>query len=335
MYRSRLIQASKLVVIALLALVTLPGLSGTAQQNQVTGVEVLITQPLSGFVTSNAQEEIAGKATVTTSGISLFMVIISVNGVATKVNFSSDGRFQTWVDLVPGANTITAIAVASNKAVASRRISVIYNPQLQVIFFDNFDEVPNAEWSSAVGSWVTINGQYTVGRDIRSQVVFGSLIDLNTPLNAYAIDVDVNLGDTNCSGTGVDRTAAYLVVRAQDLNNGVILGFGGEDKQIKKVWWAVRQKGDWGQALAVASVTTKVGEAVHVRVEVEGKIYRAYINGKGVGEISDPTFEHATNVGLGGYYDCTPQARTAFDNFSVTSTAEGTSLGLSADTRGS
>ena len=211
----------------------------------------------------------------------------------------------------------------------------MYNPQPQVLFFDNFDEVPRSEWSSAVGSWVTINGQYTVGRDIRSLAVFASLIDLNTSLHAYAIDVDVNFGDSSCSAGGHVHTLAYLFVRAQDVNNGVILGFGGEDKQIKKVWWVVRQKGDWGQALGVASVTTKAGEAVHVRVEVEGKIYRAYINGKAVGEISDPTFEHATNVGLGEYYDCTPQTRTAFDNFTVTSTAKGTSLGLSAETPGS
>lgn len=86
------------------------------------------------------------------------------------------------------------------------------------------------------------NTQYTVGQDIRSQVVFGSLIDLNTSLNAYSIDVDVNFGDSS-SLEGI-HVAAYLFARAQDLNDGVVLAFGAEDKQIGKIWWTVVQNAD-------------------------------------------------------------------------------------------
>jgi len=303
------------LVVLLIGLVFL-GAGGVAQE---TGVKVSITAPVDRFVTAETKVQVEGMASTTAPGDSIFVVLVVVNGVAQKAELGNDGKFKSTVNLVPGENLISAIAVTKNREVASAKVSVTMNPQPRVVFFDNFNESPRPEWSSTVGNWVTINGQYTVGEDVTCCKTFGSLVDIKESLQAFAIDVDLRFGRT-ASGTypGVE---AYIYVRVQDINNGIVLSLMGKSHQIEVAQWRVRRDGRWTEPIGETRVTTKVGEVVHVRIEVNGIVYRAYVNEKEVAKISFPGFSNATYVGLGLWYQAWyPGERTTFDNFKVEST---------------
>jgi hypothetical protein len=161
------------LVVLLIGLVFL-GAGGVAQE---TGVKVSITAPVDRFVTAETKVQVEGMASTTAPGDSIFVVLVVVNGVAQKAELGNDGKFKSTVNLVPGENIISAIAVTKNREVASAKVSVTMNPQPRVVFFDDFDRTPRPEWKPITGSWVSIDGQYTVGRDIHSGG-FISLVDL-------------------------------------------------------------------------------------------------------------------------------------------------------------
>ena len=303
------------LVVLLIGLVFL----GAGSVAQETGVKVSITAPVDRSVTAETKVQVEGMASTTAPGDSIFIVLVVVNGVAQKAELGNDGKFKSTVNLMPGENVISAIAVTKNREVASAKVSVTMNPQPRVVFFDNFNDSPRPEWSSTAGNWVTINGQYTVGEDVTCCKTFGSLVDIKKPLQAFAIDVDLRFGRT-ASGTypGVE---AYIYVRAQDINNGIVLSLMGKSYQIEVAQWRVRRDGRWTEPIGETRVTTKAGEVVHVRIEVNGIVYRAYVNEKEVAQISFPGFPNATNAGLGLWYQAWyPGERTTFDNFKVEST---------------
>lgn len=195
----------------------------------------------------------------------------------------------------------------------------------KVVFFDNFDTTPKPEWEPAVGTWSTISGQYTISKDIGSSKVFGSLVDFQSPLTQYVIEVDVNFGATGSTGIygGQGQAEAYIFARAQDIDNGIVLALIGRAAAIEAVQWRVRQQGEWAKESQKVSTQVKSGEIAHVRVEIQGATYRAILNRQEITSFSNSSFTNATKIGVGLWYQSwnfIEGKRTTFDNFKLEST---------------
>lgn len=201
----------------------------------------------------------------------------------------------------------------------------------KTVFFDNFDTTPKPEWEPAVGTWSAISGQYTIGKDIGSGKVFGALVDSQSSLTQYVIEVDVNFGATGSTGIygGQGQTEAYIFVRAQDIDNGIVLALIGRAATIEAVQWRVRQQGEWAKESQKVSAQVKPGEVAHVRVEIQGTTYRAILNEQEITSLSNSSFTNATKIGVGFWYQSwnfIEGKRTTFDNFKLESTEAKTSV---------
>lgn len=201
----------------------------------------------------------------------------------------------------------------------------------KTVFFDNFDTTPKPEWEPAVGTWATISGQYTISKDVGSGTVFGSLVDFQSPLTQYAIEVDVNFGSTGSTGIygGQGQVEAYIFARAQDVDNGIVLALIGRAAAVEAIQWRVRQQGEWAGESQKVSVQVKSGEVAHVRVEIQGTTYRAILNGQEITSFSNSSLTNATKIGVGLWYQSwnfIEGKRTTFDNFKLESTEAKTSV---------
>lgn len=200
-----------------------------------------------------------------------------------------------------------------------------------VVFFDNFDTAPNSAWEPVIGNWSVTKGQYTVNKDVEGGKFFGAFVNLQSPLPRYTIETDINFGATGRSGIygGQGQVEAYIFVKAQDIDNGIVLTLAGRAAEIEAARWRVRQKGDWVSETQSVNVKIKAGEIAHVRVEIQGSAYRAYLNGGEVTSFSDSSFANATKIGVGLWYQSwnfVEGKSTTFDNFKVESTEAKTSM---------
>lgn len=280
---------------------------GAGSVAQETSVKISITAPVDRSVTTETKVQVEGIASTTAPGDSVFIVLVVVNGVAQKADLSSDGKFKSIVNLVPGENLISAIAVTKNREVASAKVSVTMNPTPQVIFFDDFEKTPRPEWKPE-GPWGVINGWYSIVHDQGGR--FYSLVDLKTSTTTRVVDVDAYI---SCGGYAY----AYIFIKAENSQNAVTLRLDYNNT----AQWTIRQGGEDKQVTSTPMKLPK-GQPVHVRIEVknmgEWDLYRGSVNDTKLPEISlQRVFPQATKVGVG--FNCWG-GRVFFDNFKVEST---------------
>jgi len=188
------------------------------------------------------------------------------------------------------------------------------------LFSDDFPIQPDERWDITNGKWTVINGQFTALARSPDKW-YQATVDSGN-LQNYTIEVDVYLGtccDTRYSDSGRNRTQCYarLVLR-ESLS-------GNEQHTVYFQLRGVNHKlNETKLSTSSYSVDVRAVEAdspIHVKVEVRGALYTAYVNGERVSEFFDPMYEEdvTAEVGLGIYYEgnSEPSDRTTFDNFRI------------------
>lgn len=180
----------------------------------------------------------------------------------------------------------------------------------QTIFTDNFDSGPASQWSNLRGGWGATGGAYYATSPNNIPPTFTGLPFV---LQNFAIDVDINqVADgglwLRCDASGT---------------NGVLLVTGGHG------WGSGARGGDAGRSLYWHVITGQnynnppiLNEAfnvfqnpgvdnVHLRVEVVGNLYSAFLNHSTIATTSLLETNDTYNSGEVGLYDFSSQT---FDN---------------------
>ncbi|HLH54251.1 MAG TPA: hypothetical protein VKY92_11615 [Verrucomicrobiae bacterium] len=181
----------------------------------------------------------------------------------------------------------------------------------QVIFSDNFQGGPSSSWSNLRGAWTASNGVYFATQPNNNPATFSSLPFV---LQNFTVDVDV------------DQVADGGIWLRSDASgtNGVLLVTGGNG------WGSGNRGGNAGTSMywhvitdanynnppklnEVFNVITNPGvENIHLRVQVIGNQYSAFINGStnAITSLVDSSSTYAS--GRVGLYDFSQQT---FGNF--------------------
>ena len=190
-------------------------------------------------------------------------------------------------------------------------IMLVTTVRAQTIFTDNFNAGASPEWSNSRGAWMAAGGVYyaTVPNNIPP-----TFTGLPFVLQNFAIDVDINqVADggiwLRCDATGTN--GVLLVTGGHGWGSG---GRGGNAGQ--SLYWHVLTPANWSnpQILNEAfNVFTNPGvENVHLRVEVDGNHYSAFLNGSSNATTTLIETNNTYSTGHVGLYDFSSQT---FDNF--------------------
>ena len=135
-----------------------------------------------------------------------------------------------------------------------------------VLFEENFDDGYAPGFGNEVGDWeIHLLYPYT-GKYTATTGTFRFSMAGDTNWQDYVIDADF----FNAQDGG-------LLVRAQDQDNCIALIVRPASNEIG---WNVRKGGSWGATgLEIATLGHEPGEELHVKVEVAGSEFKAYING--------------------------------------------------------
>jgi hypothetical protein len=150
------------------------------------------------------------------------------------------------------------------------------------------------------GDWRVTNGAITtITRNQWSYIFVG-----DSSWQNYSIDVDFS-GDL--------MYPIAIVARAQDMNNLVQFQL-----ELDNSYWIVRQKGERLELVKGDGTYwhTPSNRRGHIRVEVRGNFFTAYLDNELWLSITDSTFQYG-KVGLGTYCDNEYYNCTTFDNLAV------------------
>jgi hypothetical protein len=181
----------------------------------------------------------------------------------------------------------------------------------QIIFTDNFNSGASPLWGNQSGNWVTDAGAYNASNPFSV-----NYSGLPFSLTDFAVEVDIH----NVADGGI-----WL---RSDLTgqNGVLLvtggrgwGYGDYNPQAGRgLYWHTIQGGSVSSVLnPVINLFTPEVSSIHLRVEVIGNTYSAYLDGSPtpITSITSSLF----SSGRVGLYDFLVQT---FDNFSLAAVPE-------------
>jgi hypothetical protein len=172
------------------------------------------------------------------------------------------------------------------------------------LFSDDFTKGPSSLWRNEVGDWAVANGVY-------SATVPGNFPNAHSSLpyvfGSRLIDVDIN--DVADGGIWVRSSPAPGTPIGV---KGVVLVTGGGVNGGSGLYWHIVPDGQsYGSVIAAAPGLWTPGVSdVHVRVNVVGDTYTAYVNGRFASSITTDLFP----AGCVALYDRSSQT---FDNVGV------------------
>jgi len=196
-------------------------------------------------------------------------------------------------------------------SIAVAAIILVTSVRAQTIFTNNFDSGASAQWSNLRGSWATTGGVYYATAPNNVPPTFTGL---PFTLQNFAIDVDINqVADggiwLRCDATG---TNGVLLVTGGHFWGG---GSRGGDAG-RSLYWHVITPANWNSPAILNeafNVFTNPGvENVHLRVEVVGNSYSAFVNGSSNAITTLIETNNTYSAGHVGLYDFSTQT---FDNF--------------------
>jgi hypothetical protein len=161
-----------------------------------------------------------------------------------------------------------------------------------VLFSDDFKSGASTAWSNDQGNWRAIGGQY----DATNPAQQGSYTAVATlpNLSDFAIDVDVNAWNDG---------GIWLRSNFNGGNeNGILFVTGGNTGTYNGFYWHVVTNGVAQPAFGATPIAGLQGTNHHLRIEVSGSTYSAFIDGSLVGSIVDATY----GSGMVGLYDFSP-----------------------------
>ncbi|MFH1110803.1 MAG: hypothetical protein V1790_16640 [Planctomycetota bacterium] len=166
-------------------------------------------------------------------------------------------------------------------------------PVGQVIFSDSFDAGASTLWGNERGAWFASNGVYDASMPTNNPLTFTSLPYVLTDL---CVQMDIR---------AVSDGGVWLHADSGG-NDGVLLVTGGFDHTGRGLYWHIVRNGQWGAVLGEADDLFNQGDDIHLRVTVEGAVYRAYLNHSTVPASTITT--DAFPSGRVGLYDYTSPA---------------------------
>ena len=132
---------------------------------------------------------------------------------------------------------------------------------------EDFNDGVAQGFGNEVGSWKVVDGRYTA---TTGRFRFSTVTDL-VSCDDYSIEADF-----------INAKDGGFIVRAQDENKGIALIVRPTRNDIYwgEVSWATGEKRGWGARYEVKTLGHKSGEDLHLKVEVRGDEFKAYVNGE-------------------------------------------------------
>jgi hypothetical protein len=171
-------------------------------------------------------------------------------------------------------------------------------PAGQVIFYDSFDAGASTLWGNDRGAWFASNGVYDASMPTNNPPTFTSLSYVLTDL---CVQMDIRA--VSDGGVWIHADSGG--------SNGVLLVTGGFGHTGRGLYWHIVRNGQAGVVLGAVDNLFNQLDDIHLRVTVEGTVYRAYLNDSTVPASTITT--DAFPSGRVGLYDYTSPAQ-AFDN---------------------
>jgi hypothetical protein len=207
-------------------------------------------------------------------------VVISNNIIEITINIAQIGNTQKFRWSAATSKVVNGVFSAGNDETTA---TISTTSEAPTTFFDNFNGNGNITWGTGVGEWYVRNGEYTA---------YGSS---GTPYSAVLNKTFTNFtfeGDLKIPKGG----AAQLGIRVQDFGKtGVAEIFNGIMLVIfpggNSIYWHVIKNGIGpAQDTKPLGITLYDTNTIHVKLEVTGNIYKAYINGQLVNTLTDSTY---------------------------------------------
>ncbi len=173
-----------------------------------------------------------------------------------------------------------------------------------VIFSDDFEGGASPDWGNELGDWQSVGGTYfaqSPGSDPPAYTSVSTLPDLVD----FAVEFDI---------VGVNDGGVFL--RSRRCENGqvegVLLIVGGYNGSYDGIYWHAWTCSGPGDVLGLTPVTSLQGTNAHIRVEVEGDNYRAYVN-----HSAEPNSTLTTSTYASGRVALYQFMGQSFDNVSI------------------
>ena len=184
-------------------------------------------------------------------------------------------------------------------------LSFAHQAEAQVLFADDFYSGASPLWGNEVGAWSDAGGVYFATQPGAAPNAFSSL---PFTLTDYSMEVDV----VNVGTGGIWSRSAAAPGTTTGIT-GVLLAIGGSVPS--GLYWHIDLDGNsYGSILAPVGGLFNPGDTVHLRVEVQGDTYSAYVNGSPTPATTVNT--SAFSSGRLALYDFSPSGHS-YDNVSV------------------
>jgi len=157
---------------------------------------------------------------------------------------------------------------ASLISLTSAQIYFIPGAEAFVIFQDNFDSGASFLWGNENGNWSASGGVYDAQYPNNNPATYSSL---PFDLKDFAVDLDIN----RVQDGGIFLRSS----RNSNGISGVLLVTGGEGKTGTGLYWHIVTNNQYGPAFNPVSGLFQSGVSnIHLRVEVKGDTYSAFLN---------------------------------------------------------
>ena len=181
----------------------------------------------------------------------------------------------------------------------------------QIIFADDFSSGASPQWSNLRGNWTVSGGAYYATAPNNNPATFSGLTNV---LTNFSIDVDINLvadGGIWLRSDASGTNGVLLVTGGHGWGGGARGGNAG-----RSLYWHVITSANYNNPPILSeafNVFSNPGvESVHLRVEVNGNLYSAFLNGSTNAVTSLVETNNTYAAGHVGLYDFSSQT---FDNF--------------------
>lgn len=188
----------------------------------------------------------------------------------------------------------------------------------RIIFADDFDAGPSAEWDQQIGTWRMVNGEYSI-TNIVGWTNGISLIG-DPSLTDYRIEVEIDLQGS------IPNNHPAIVVRLQDMDNYLVLKLTGDlfgplglQSTSKDASWYIVEDGEWTKVGNAGFNGFPTGRPFVIEVHVRQDIVSTYLDGQRVSSWSNAPYLNG-RVGLS--IDSNTNNTVTFDNFVLESLSQ-------------
>ncbi len=142
----------------------------------------------------------------------------------------------------------------------------VSTPFSEILLQEDFEDGIAQGFGNEIGDWKVIDGKYTATRGIFR---FSTICDLDW--TDYSLEADF-----------IKAKDGGLLIRAQDDDNGIVLVVrpSGNDIYWTEVCWTEGRTRGWGARHEERTLGHKPGQDLHIKVEVRGGEFKAYVNGE-------------------------------------------------------